>query len=150
MLSTWVVGRRPGVEYYNIRSISWLKLIGYIWIIVRYNIEDCLGWLPFCAISIKLDNEAFQRASRDADEFFGSLCHNDYLAYTMECVTHLQTRQRGFSKSIKRCRWVILVPCVIMTILPIPWNVLHTYKLDNEAFQRASRDADELFWFLVW
>ena len=22
--------------------------------------------------------------------YFGSLCDNDYLAYTMECVTHLQ------------------------------------------------------------
>ena len=65
---------------------------------MRYNIEDCPGWLPFCAISIKLDNPGLlwshMRLSIESQEmqmgYFGSLCDNDYLAYTIECATHLQ------------------------------------------------------------
>ena len=65
---------------------------------VKYNIEDCTGWLPFCAISIKLDNPGLLWSHMGLSkwhqgtqmDYFSSLRDNDYLDYAMECVTHLQ------------------------------------------------------------
>ena len=64
-----------------------LQVLGFIWILVRYNIEDCPGWLPVCAIWIKLDNPGFFwshiRLSKGHQEiqmsYFGSLCDNNTL-----------------------------------------------------------------------
>ena len=79
------------VEDYN-RYISWhgrthLASGAWIHMNLRYNIEDCPGWLPVCAIWIKLDNLGFFwshiRLSKGHQEiqmsYFGSLCDNNTL-----------------------------------------------------------------------